>query len=39
MEVCPTGDGNNPEGKYEIHINGDIAFALQQYWQVTGMLR
>ena len=36
-EVCPGGyDGPNQEGKYELHITGDIGFALKQYWDVTG---
>ena len=34
---CCTGgpDGPNKEGRYELHISGDIAFAVQQYWQAT----
>lgn len=32
IECCPQID---PEGIYEHHISGDIAFALMQFWHVT----
>ena len=37
-DVCPGGPyGPNPEGRLEVHISGDIAFAVRQYWEATGV--